>query len=247
MPAVAAAGFAAAAGAYERARPGYPREAVEWLARRTGIAPGCDVLDLAAGTGKLTRQLVPLGARVVAVEPVAEMRELLVAAVPGVRALAGTAEEIPLEDASLDAVVVGQAWHWFRAEEALREVHRVLRPGGALALIWNLRDLTDPLQAALEQLLLPHRGDVQTLYEGPLDEPIERSGLFGPLDRCEGPHEQMVGLEELVERQASTSYVAVLREPTRSAFLDDVRAAAETFGEPYVLRYVTTVWAADRR
>src|SRR5262249_30183997 len=134
----AAGGFAVSAEAYERARPGYPEEAVAWLAERLGIRSGRDVLDLAAGTGQLARALVPLGARVTAIEPIDEMREQLFGALPDVDAFDGTAEAIPLPDESVDAVTCAQAFHWFRPVEALREIHRVLRPGGGLGLIWNM-------------------------------------------------------------------------------------------------------------
>ena len=158
----AQAGFTAAAEVYERARPGYPDEAVAWVAERLGIGPGRDVLDLAAGTGKLTRQLVPLGARIVAVEPIDAMRAELERAVPAVEALAGTAEAIPLADASVDAVTCAQAFHWFRPDEAAREIRRVLRPGGGLALLWNVRDLDDPKQVACDELLAPHRSEFRS-------------------------------------------------------------------------------------
>jgi len=155
----AAAGFSAAAEAYERARPGYPDEAVAWVADRLGIGPGRDVLDLAAGTGKLTRQLVPFGARIVAVEPLDAMRAELERAVPEADALAGTAEAIPLADGSVDAVMCAQAFHWFRPDEAVREIRRVLRVGGGLALLWNGRDLDDRKHALVDELLAPHRSE----------------------------------------------------------------------------------------
>src|SRR5947208_10781774 len=117
----AAAGFARAAGVYERARPEYPPEAVAWLVDRLDLPPGRVVVDVAAGTGKLTRLLVPSGARVVAVEPLAEMRAQLEEAVPSVEALEGTAEALPLADDFADAVTVAAAFHWFRAAEALPE------------------------------------------------------------------------------------------------------------------------------
>jgi ubiquinone/menaquinone biosynthesis C-methylase UbiE len=125
----AARGFEQAADAYERARPTYPQAAVAWLCERLAVRRGRRVLDLAAGTGKLTRSLVAAGADVVAVEPIAAMRERLP---PEVEALDGTAEAIPLPGASVDAVTVAQAFHWFDAEPALAEIHRVLRPGGTL-------------------------------------------------------------------------------------------------------------------
>jgi len=126
----AAVGFDVGAEAYERGRPGFSPEAVERLARELGIEPGRTVVDLAAGTGKLTRMLVPSGARLLAVEPVEGMRRQFVHLVPGVPVVAGVAESLPLRAGSVDAVAVAQAFHWFDAGAALRDLHRVLRPGG---------------------------------------------------------------------------------------------------------------------
>jgi ubiquinone/menaquinone biosynthesis C-methylase UbiE len=154
--------FERVAETYERARPGYAPDALAWLAERIGIGPGRRVLDLAAGTGKLTRQLLAFGAEVAAVEPGREMRAVLERVVPQAEALAGSAEAIPLPGESVDAVTVAQAFHWFRAEEALVEIHRVLRPGGALGLLWNEWDEADPLQQAVDVLLSalrPHRAE----------------------------------------------------------------------------------------
>ena len=131
-----AASFARVADAYERARPGYPADAVLWLAGETP----CDVVDLGAGTGKLTRSLAALGHHVVAVEPLAEMLDRLRAAVPGATAVVGSAESMPLPDASVDVVACAQAFHWFDPGPALAEMARVLRPGGRIALVWNVRD-----------------------------------------------------------------------------------------------------------
>ncbi|EHB58436.1 Methyltransferase type 11 [Mycolicibacterium rhodesiae JS60] len=128
--------FGSEAAAYERGRPSYPPEAIDWL-----LPPGArDVLDLGAGTGKLTTRLVERGLDVVAVDPLAEMLELLSTALPDTPALLGTAEQIPLPDNSVDAVLVAQAWHWFDPQQAVAEVARVLRPGGRLGLVWNTRD-----------------------------------------------------------------------------------------------------------
>ena len=133
----AATGFARSVEAYERARPEYPPEAIAWLARELDLRPGRTVVDLAAGSGKLTRPLAALGCEVIAVEPVAEMRAAI--GPTATQALDGTAEAIPLPDDSADAVTVGQAFHWFDGPKALAEIERVLRPGGALALAWNRR------------------------------------------------------------------------------------------------------------
>src|SRR5438876_726690 len=131
-----ATSFGAVADAYERARPEYPAGAVLWLVGDTPV----DVVDLGAGTGKLTRGLVALGHRVTAVEPLPEMLAQLRAAVPDATPLSGGAEAIPLADASADVVVCAQAFHWFDQPVALREIARVLRPGGSIALAWNVRD-----------------------------------------------------------------------------------------------------------
>jgi ubiquinone/menaquinone biosynthesis C-methylase UbiE len=136
----AALGFDNNAGAYEAARPSYPAEAVAYIVGHGGIGPGRRVLDLAAGTGKLTRLLVPTGAEVVAIEPVAGMRDQLVAQSPDVEVHDGTAEALPLADGSVDAITVAQAFHWFDAPVALAEMRRVLRPRGHLFLVWNIRD-----------------------------------------------------------------------------------------------------------
>jgi ubiquinone/menaquinone biosynthesis C-methylase UbiE len=151
-------GFGRAAAQYERARPGYPQAALEHLARRLGLGPGRTVIDLAAGTGKLTRPLLAGGSEVIAVEPVAAMR----AALPReATVFDGTAEHIPLAAGAADAVTVGQAFHWFDGDAALAEIHRVLRHGGALALIWNRR-LDDPVNRAIDALLAPHRPGAPT-------------------------------------------------------------------------------------
>lgn len=127
--------FGVAASAYQASRPGYPAEAVDWL-----VGDAATVLDLGAGTGKLTEALIALDRDVIAVDPVVEMLEELEVRVPGVPRILGVAEDIPLEDDRFDAVVAGQAWHWFEPARAIPEIARVLRPGGALGLVWNSRD-----------------------------------------------------------------------------------------------------------
>jgi SAM-dependent methyltransferase len=131
--------FGPGAADYERGRPGWPPEAIDALERRLGLHRGSAVLDLAAGTGKLTRLLTPRFETVVAVEPLDGMRAVLEQVVPGAHALAGTAEAIPLDDASVDAVVVAEAFHWFDVERAVAEIARVLRPGGGVGVLYNRR------------------------------------------------------------------------------------------------------------
>jgi ubiquinone/menaquinone biosynthesis C-methylase UbiE len=196
--------FEAVAEQYERARPEYADAAVDWLVERIGLRPGDRVLDLAAGTGKLTRQLVRRGLEVVAVEPGDEMRGVLKRVLPEVKARAGTAEEIPLPDASVDAVTVGQAFHWFERERALAEIARVLRPGGGLALLWNAWDKKDPLLAAVDALLRPHRPPLVT--EGSLVETWQ-IGVYGPLQVLVTRQTRSVTGEQLAEWAASTSGV----------------------------------------
>lgn len=126
--------------ACDLARPSYPDDAVAWLIEKLGIKPGRQILDLAAGTGALTALLADVGADIVAVEPVASMRDRLRARLPGVPVLAGVPEALPLADQSVDAVVVARAFHWFDVRRAMDEIARVVRPGGCLGLIWNARD-----------------------------------------------------------------------------------------------------------
>ena len=128
--------FGSQAAAYERGRPSYPPEAIDWVLP----AGARDVLDLGAGTGKLTARLVERGLNVTAVDPLPEMLEVLRHSLPDTPALLGSAEQIPLPDHSVDAVLVAQAWHWFDADRAIGELLRVLRPGGRLGLLFNTRD-----------------------------------------------------------------------------------------------------------
>jgi SAM-dependent methyltransferase len=241
----AVAGFARAADVYERARPEYPPEAVAWLADRLGLRAGRVVVDVAAGTGKLTRLLVPSGARVVAVEPLAEMRAQLEEAVPGVEALEGTAEALPLEDDFADAITVAAAFHWFRAAEALAEFARVLRPGGRLAIVYNLRDPESELQQELSRILERRGGDRIAWMRG-IDTGaiLEESGLFGLSEYAEFRHEQRFDADGLVERVSSISYVALLEGREREEFLVQVRELGVRQRSPFAFPYVTKIWAA---
>jgi SAM-dependent methyltransferase len=239
-------GFSAVADIYERARPTYPPEVVKHLANRLDLRRGRSVVDLGAGTGKLTRLLADTGARVVAVEPLAEMRETLERVVPEAESLEGTAEAIPLGDASADAVTAAQSFHWFDAVTAVGEIYRVLRPGGAVGLVWNMRDVTDPLQARLEELLAPLRQP--RLADLPWDwqAVVEESPFFTRPTRTSFPWAQRMTRDDLVDRVSSTSFVAQLTEEDRDRLLEDARALVDHLEEPFPFRYRADVYVFRR-
>ncbi len=231
--------FAEVAGAYERGRPGYPDEAVQWLVRWDPR----DVVDLGAGTGKLTRALVGLGHKVTAVEPLDEMRAELHAAVPDARALAGRAEAMPLPDASADVVASAQAFHWFDHDAALPEIARVLRPGGSLALVWNSRDDRDPWMAQLSAII----GN-ETIEEWDVVPILQEGGLFGPVETARFSFVQVRDRESLLDLVLSRSYCAKLPESEREPVLDAVgRLYDDTAGgEGVQLAYVTECFRTHR-
>ena len=231
---------------YERGRPSYPRAAVERIVSRLDLRPGRTVLDLAAGTGKLTRLLVPSGASVIAVEPVLEMRRELEKHVREATALAGTAEQLPLVDRSVDAVTVGQAFHWFRQDEALREIHRVLRPGGGVALIWNARDERHPVQAALSEVIDPLEADTPRRKQREWRSLLADSGLFDGCERALFEQEQVVDEQGLVERVTSISFIAAAPQEVRDDVEERVRAIARHAPQPIRLPYMTELYLGYR-
>jgi SAM-dependent methyltransferase len=217
-----ATSFGTVAQAYQRARPTYPPHAVSWV---LDAAPGRRVLDLAAGTGKLTRALLRAGAEVVAVEPLDGMREQLELAYPEVPAYAGSAEQIPLDDASVDAVMVGQAFHWFDKGPALDEIARVLRPHGVLGLLWNIRDDRIPWVAELARTL-SIGADLLSQLDGSDWEALAGDGRFGPLERRDFDNPTAFDAQKLVTWASSTSQVATMSDADRAATLEKVHAFA---------------------
>jgi SAM-dependent methyltransferase len=212
--------FGAAAGAYESGRPEYPREAVEWLlapGRRDGRA--LRVADVGAGTGKLTRTIVEIGADVVAIDPDAQMLAALRENVHGVPTFVGSAERMPLPDGSVDAVLLGQAWHWVDPATAGAEAGRVLRPGGVLGLVWNIRDESFPLARALTAIM--HASEAERLISegGPaVGEP------FGKLESRTWTWTRTMARGELIDMVASRSYVITAEPADRERILGEVGA-----------------------
>jgi SAM-dependent methyltransferase len=241
-------GFAAAE-AYERGRPTYPPEAVADLARELGLGPDAAVLDLAAGTGKLTRELVRHAGRVIAVEPSAAMLEVLRERLPEVDARAGTAEAIPVEDGAVDAVFVGEAFHWFRTADAAREIARVLAPRGGLALLWNRARWNDDdlsWHSAFVEISRPYR---QAAGEFPAErwrETLEQTALFEPLRSTELDSVQHSDPEGFVAHVASWSWIVNLPDRERNRFLARVRELIG--GQTHLtLRYRTEIHWTRRR
>lgn len=221
VKAAQAASFDSAADVYERARPGYPDEVVDWL-----LASGpSEVLDLGAGTGKLTRALVARVETVHAVDPSPNMLAELASAVPQASTAVGTAESIPLPDASVDAVLVAQAWHWVDPARAIPEVRRVLRPGGVLGLIWNVRDESVPWVARLTEII---QGSAAERFIAEGHEVPEELGVVERLTRTwERPFDRQ-GLLDLV---ASRSYLITASAEIRSDVLRRVSDLLDTHPE----------------
>jgi SAM-dependent methyltransferase len=203
--------FGAQAAAYERGRPSYPPDAIDWL-----LPPGArDVLDLGAGTGKLTTRLVERGLDVVAVDPLAEMLEVLQSSLPSTPALLGTAEEIPLDDNSVDAVLVAQAWHWVDPDRAIPEVARVLRPGGRLGLVWNTRD---------ERLgWVKDLGRIIGHEDDPSSRRVTLPAPFTDVERHQVEWTSYLTPQALVDLVASRSYCITSPAEVRTRTLDQVR------------------------
>jgi SAM-dependent methyltransferase len=234
--------FGSEAAAYERGRPGYPDDAVDWLLTRAATDDGArpDAVDVGAGTGKFTALLVNRAASVTAVEPDVAMRARLARNLPAVTALDGTGEALPLGDASADVVTFAQSWHWVDVEAASAEVARVLRPGGVLALLWNVRDESVPWVADLTRVIGSSIAEEYDTVAPRVAEPLRRDAYAefhwaNELDRA--------GLHDLV---SSRSGIIAMSEAQRAEVIAGLDRLLDTHPDlagidRYTLPYVTRV------
>jgi len=247
----AAKGFAKEALAYARGRPEYPVALDQWLRDALQLDEERTVVDLGAGTGKFTRRLLATGANIIAVEPVSEMLAQLTRILPDVAARSGTAENIPVNDGAVDAVVCAQSFHWFASKTALAEIRRVLKPGGHLGLIWNVRNESVDWCAAMTAIMAPYEGDAPRYRSGEWRKVFPAEG-FGPLqeERFRNGHtgdpEQVI-----VERILSTSFIAALPRPQQlivAARLRDLIATTPALNrrEEITVPYQTVVFSCAK-
>lgn len=246
-------GFEAGVEHYERGRPTYPDDAVSYVVNELRIGPGRDIVELGAGTGKFTELLAYTGASVTAIEPVAVMREALERNCPTVTVLDGTAEDIPVADASADTVLAAQAFHWFDGDRALPEIHRVLRPGGTLGMIWNERDESSDWAERLTAIFDRLAGEDTPRYRtSRWRDAFIRSDLFGPLHHRVAYHVHHVTPQAFLDRVLSVSFVASASEPDRERVLYEVHDLLTTDPElkgrdEIVMPYRTDVYWTFRR
>jgi SAM-dependent methyltransferase len=250
IDALAHEGFSRGAEAYERGRPCYPREAVGWICAGLEVGAGSRVLDLGAGTGKLARLVREVsGAEVIAVEPVPEMREI--AAAHGLQVLDGTAEDLGVARASVDAIVCGEAFHWFDGPRTLAEMARVLRPGGGVGLLWNVHawDRGAGWVQAVERLLAPYSdGRADTRYgSGAWRVAFERDPRWSPLEQRVFGHVLRLDTSALVDHVDSVAFVAALPDAARAELLGEVRRIASDLSSPLTIPYRTDAYATRGR
>jgi ubiquinone/menaquinone biosynthesis C-methylase UbiE len=227
---------------YNAARPNYPLEAIEFLVSTFGLNEGSAVLDLGAGTGIFTRQLLPYVGQLIAVDPSSSMRASFQASTPGVEILEGSDVAIPLASGAIDAVFVAQAFHWFDAPRALQEIHRVLRGGGGLGLIWNERDESVDWVAELTRAM---EWDVRQPYKVGMDfSRIVAAGPFVDVQRVRFSNAQTLTHEGLTQRVLTTSYLAAMSAEERAPLMTNVATVIDKLPEPVVMPYVTDVYCA---
>lgn len=261
--------FGTTASVYDRGRPGYPEPAATFLFDQLGVGPQSIVADVAAGTGKWTRCLLESGAAVLALEPVSGMRDLLVATLPDSRAVAGTAEALPFADGSLDVVTAAQAFHWFKADRALPEFHRVLRPGGGVGLVWNRSDTSVDwvrrivsLRSTKPAKAWPHRlrrhlrqavgrgssaeSSGEPDWDGRCRAAFSSRSEFTPLQHRVFRHGESRSADEVVDWVASYSRLSRLSPELRASVLEDVRQVLADFPPRFDFPFLTDVFWCTR-
>ncbi|MBP0595436.1 class I SAM-dependent methyltransferase [Paraburkholderia sp. LEh10] len=247
----ASEGYTKGADTYAKGRPDYPRELAAWLTVELGLGPGRIAVDLGAGTGKFTPRLVETGARVIAIEPVAQMRAKIAAALPQVDVREGTAQRLPLDDASVDAVLCAQSFHWFATREALAEISRVLKPGGHLGLVWNVRDARVRWVAQLDAIVNAREGDAPRYHTGEWRNAFPFEG-FSALEERHMPHGHTGPVEDvIVTRVRSTSFMLALPPHEWAQVEREVRALiasepALASRDVVTVPYVTYAYCATR-
>jgi SAM-dependent methyltransferase len=251
MHEAAAKGFAREAQAYARGRPEYPVALDQWLRDDLKLDETRTVVDLGAGTGKFTRRLLATGANIIAVEPVQEMLAQLTQIVPTVAARSGTAENIPVNNGAVDAVVCAQSFHWFATKAALKEIHRVLRPGGSFGLVWNVRDESLDWAAAMTAIMAPYEGDSPRYRSGQWRQLFPAEG-FGPLREKHFRNDHTGAPEQvIVDRVLSTSFIAALERPQQhivAARLRDLIARTPELGgrDDVTVPYETFAFSCEK-
>jgi ubiquinone/menaquinone biosynthesis C-methylase UbiE len=221
--AMAMDGFAKAASMYEGNRPSYPNEAIEHI-KSLSINPTI-IVDLGAGTGILTRLLSTIGAQqIIAVEPVSSMREKLQLIPSITQILDGTGEHIPLEDNTVDIITCGQSFHWFATDQAVAEMHRILKPNGILALVWNVRD-DEQLEwgKQIQTIAVRHSAEAPLYKTMHWKKAFDKQTLFSPLEHQEFHYVQRATRDKIVNITLATSYIVVLPDDRKVQIEKEIR------------------------
>jgi len=209
-------GYSEAAQTYAQGRPDYPPEILPWLTDTLSITANKNAVDLGAGTGKFTKLLAQTGANIIAIEPVEAMRAQLTLSLPDVQTLPGTADAIPLDTASADAVLCAQSFHWFATEAVLQEIHRVLKPSGKLGLIWNVRDESVDWVVAITEIITPYEGSAPRFYKGDWRIPFN-GRYFTPLEQTNFTYEHVGTPQQVIlDRCLSVSFIAALPDDEKT-------------------------------
>ncbi len=233
-------GYSRNASVYNSARPTYHPDLARRVVDRYG---GGVVVELGAGTGIFTRQMVDLGASVIAIEPVVSMRSELAEAVPEADVRLGAAEDIPMADDSVDTIVASQSFHWFNYREALDEIHRVIRPGGHLITVWNVRDENVDWVAAYTKIVDTYVGDTPRHRNMGWRRAINSDARFGSIDewRIENPFPTTV--EGVVGRALSTSFIGALPDSVQQEVAEEIRTLVEPLGDEFDYPYISQLQA----